>query len=148
MKLPVLAIKGSAIEWFEEPDRLRTCTRRALKPGGWFDGDGPRLFDADGVEYRVRSVRGARDTGRKAFPGLFAPRLVEVDLDVEQVGQRSMPEIRDAIVNALRCSPEGWDGAEDGIDKILDQLTEAETIRDLQDVMRRLLSASQGSRRN
>jgi hypothetical protein len=131
MNFPVLAVKSSVIEWYDSLTGLRTCTKGALKHNGWFSNGGPRIFDAEGMEYRVRSVRNARDTGRKLYRGLFAPKLIEVDLDIEEIAQRSVPEVRDAIVAAVRHDDEVWSAATGSAEPMVKAINSAPTMQEL-----------------
>jgi hypothetical protein len=87
----------------------------------------------------MRSVRYARDTGRKAFAGFFAPRLVEIDFELQVLGSRSVEDVRQLLLAALAVDPEAWGGAEGGIERILGELRDAESIADLWRIMLSLL---------
>jgi hypothetical protein len=139
---PLVAIKGDGLEMKMSPVQLRLASPRALRPGGWFDGGGPTLLDATGIEYRMRNVRFARRTGRKAFPGLFAPRLIEVDFELERVGARSINDVRALLVTTIQSAPSAWDGSEYGVESVLRDVADAQSVEALWSVLVNVLGGS------
>jgi hypothetical protein len=83
MKFPVIATKGRVF-------------------------NGLRLIDANGIEYRVRSAKYVRDSGRRLFSGWFAPKLVEVHLEIDDGRQLTVEEVRSALRAAISSGRDFW----------------------------------------
>lgn len=127
MKFPVIATKGPVISLHENEGDLRLATKTALK-SGWFAS--LRVLDARGVEYRVRSAKYVRDSGRRLFSGWFAPRLIEVDLDIDEGRQLSVEQLREALTKAIKHDLGSWESSGEK-DKVLNDLTRADSIDEL-----------------
>ena len=108
MEFPVIAIKGSTLDFHRTEDSIGLCTQAAFK-GGWFTG--LTIVDADGIQYRVTQAKNLRKTGRKLFRGLFAPSLMKVDLDVVETRRLSLEEVRKTISQALNRDPGFWESS-------------------------------------
>src|SRR6266404_1086510 len=129
VKFPVISIKGGTIDIHKSEGELRRCTKLALKKR-WYDG--LTILDRDGVLHTVRGAKYVRDTGQKAYPGLFASKLVEVELEMEVSERRlSLEDVRQTMRRALSADPGFWESSGRDLSKVLKDLDAAASIDEI-----------------
>jgi hypothetical protein len=125
MKFPVIILKGRSLDLIATENKLRRCTKAALKDG-WYKN--LEILDGDGVLHTVKEARYARDTGQRLFRGLLAPKLIEVELEMADERGLSLNEVRERVSRALRVDPDFWESADIDISEVLRGIDEAQSI--------------------
>src|ERR1022692_4469177 len=108
MEFPVISIKGGTLEFYRDYRDVRRCTKVALKKG-WFNG--LRILDAGGVLHTVKMARFLRKTEQKVHPGWFAPKWIEVELEMSDERQLGLDEVRSTVSRALKRDPAFWESS-------------------------------------
>ena len=111
---------------------LCTCSEGALR-GGWYNG--LLVIDATGFVFRVDTARLKR-VGKKAWPSLFAPRLIEVELTIGRVEQLTTEQVRELISREINSRRESF-GSVYGLDLdgLLKEIESAESISEIWDII-------------
>ncbi len=140
IQFPALLIKGRTVEWCTSLENLRTCTKGALK-NKWFED--LLIIDAGGNEYKLAGATFVRNTGRKLFKGLFAPKLIEVTLVYRgEPRQAALDEIKKYITKAIQSDRAFWDaGGEEEIDDLLESIHRAASTAEVWNAVMPMLTA-------
>jgi hypothetical protein len=139
LKFPAIAFKGGTVELHMSDLSLHRCTKAALK-NGWFKG--LKIVGADGHLFSVTGAMLVRQTAQKAFPGLFAARLIEVALHLAGSRQLDVSEVRDIVLRLLNQNRGFWESGGKHLKVTLDSLARTTSIEAIWDVLLPLLTAS------
>jgi hypothetical protein len=140
IQFPALLIKGRTVEWCTSLENLRTCTKGALK-NKWFED--LLIIDAGGNEYKLAGATFVRNTGRRLFRGIFAPKLIEVTLVFRgKPRQATLGEVKNYIIRAIQSDRAFWDaGGEEEIGDLLDSINRAASIAEVWKALMPILTA-------
>jgi hypothetical protein len=137
VSFPVLLVQGAVLEWSCSAQQIRTCTAAAFK-NGWFNG--LLIFDSSGRRFRVGSATFLRKTGKRAFRGLFAPELIEVDLLFEGLPEPvPLEKLKVFVKRALRKDLGFWESSGFNIDSLLQSIDKAQDAPSVWKVLHPLL---------
>jgi len=100
LRLPVFVYSGDPHEsptLYREKGFLETCSQEALS-NGWYERIS--LIDEIGTSLKVVEAKFARK-GRKAWPGLFAPRLIEVNLLIQPGPELTLEQVKEIVARQI-----------------------------------------------
>src|SRR5262249_51495290 len=135
---PVMSIRESVFEFHASDARLRRCTKTALK-NGWYRG--LRILDAGGILHTVKDARFLRNTGQKTYPGLFASKWIEIDLEISDERKWGSAEARQIVQCGLSASRRTWESAGYDFPAIFRKVETAQSIKQIWNVLTPLLTS-------
>lgn len=73
--------------------------------------EGFKILDSAGVLHSLEDATFVRNTGQKTYPGVFAAKLIEVDLRISRERQVDLNEVRRIVREALELGRGSWESA-------------------------------------
>jgi hypothetical protein len=143
---PVLVLghnSNDELKVYRDEAAFHTCSEAALREG-WYNG--LEVVDSDGSLFRVEAAH-FKGAGKKAWPSLFAPRLVQVDLVIGPREQLDLATMKDLVATRIRSNRGSFEAVYVDVDHVLREISGASSAAEILHALTRLGLAAPAPRR-